>query len=372
MPLPRNKRMMGQNITGLPGAELWNKLFPFYLCIDTELYLCAMGPSAHRLFLHSEGKAFFDVFEIMRATYDLDGDDGQGMNTLRSKIGTLFIIRSRENGVLMRGQLLETSDGKIWFFGSPWFNQPEEMSRFGLTLSDFALQDPTVDLLFMTQAREMDNRDLRELNRQLKTKNQQLGDALDLQKVLYREIHHRVRNNLQTITSLINLRLNEGEAGQARGVLLESIGQIKSIALIHSHLLDGSAGKIELEGYMRELLDELLRLKGDLHPQSLILKGGSFSISADAAIYLGLIVHELVLNSFKHGKHEDLNIHIALSQELDKIWLRFRDNGKAEAVGGEQKASYGTRLIHILQQQLKAEGGFGAGRPNIYEIAIPL
>ena len=196
--------------------------------------------------------------------------------------------------------------------------------------------------------------------------------SLREKEVLLREIHHRVKNNMQVLGGLIRIQCRTLEDGEARDVLIESETRIRSMALLHQKLYQSdSISEISFAGYVEMLIGELRRLYsgcgGTIGIEVDIPEG--FRLGLDTALPCGLIVNELVSNSFKYGFPDGASgeIRIVLRPEADgRFGLEIGDTGVGmpEDFDLENARSLGLRLVNMLVEQLDGTielGGGGAG-----------
>ena len=206
---------------------------------------------------------------------------------------------------------------------------------------------------------------LKDINIELKDKNQELGQSYDTisdsnhkNQVLLKELHHRVKNNLQIISSLFNLQLNAGALDvQTEGVFKDAKNRIYSISLVHKKIHNSdNVDSLDFEEYLRDFSDELFNATpNDVNLSIEILRN---PISIDSAISLGLMFNELFTNSIKHVKRNDSLQITVRYEELDgKEKFIYTDNGigvKNTEVMKESDSSIGITLIHLLGNQLDA------------------
>lgn len=193
--------------------------------------------------------------------------------------------------------------------------------------------------------------------------------STDLQKdaeakvdMITREIHHRVKNNFQTVSSLLNLQTRYLQSELAKGILWESQNRIKSMALIHQQLYQREeTGSINMVEYLDELVRELV-FSYNADEKGIVIKADveEMELHAEVAVPLGLIVHELVLNSFKYAFPAQRKgiIVIKLWGEGNRLNLLVSDDGVGLPEGMEPlkvKTSYGMRLVILFTQELKGE-----------------
>jgi two-component sensor histidine kinase len=190
--------------------------------------------------------------------------------------------------------------------------------------------------------------------------------ALKEKEALLQEIHHRVKNNLQVISSLLQLQINDIKDPQSLAVFQESQLRIRSMALIHEKLYESdSLAQIDLAEYLRDLVQLLFSTYAhDPSRVLLVLDLTPTFVSIDAAIPLGLIANELITNSLKFAFPSGRNGVIRVeSKPLPDHEFQFRvaDDGVGfpDGLVIEQAASLGLRLVRMLTGQLDGEGTWG-------------
>lgn len=191
---------------------------------------------------------------------------------------------------------------------------------------------------------------------------EQIRAALEEKGVLLREIHHRVKNNLQIIISLFNLQTSYVTDNNAYKALKEGQDRIKSMALIHERFYqtDGLS-KIDFDDYIKKLAENLMQsFKISPDQISLIIHAEKISLDIDTAVPCGLIINEIVSNSLKHAFKKDAKgeIRIELAQTVtDKFRLVIEDNGigMPEDFSAETSDSLGIQLIQALTDQLEGD-----------------
>jgi two-component system, sensor histidine kinase PdtaS len=189
--------------------------------------------------------------------------------------------------------------------------------------------------------------------------NQELQKSVDEKEILLKEIHHRVKNNMEIISSLLSMQYRRSDDEELKYILQQSRGRINTMALVHEFLYLGkNLAYINLHDYILRLVDDIqelyitknTKLEIDLHIDELIF-------STNRCIQIGMVLHELCVNSLKYAFSEDkdniLCIHI--KQNNDKIDVKIRDNGLGhENIDSLYKTdSIGMQLIHsIVEDQL--------------------
>jgi PAS domain S-box-containing protein len=185
---------------------------------------------------------------------------------------------------------------------------------------------------------------------------------LSEKEVLLKEVHHRVKNNLQVISSLVSLQADGSRDETVREVLKDVTYRVRSMALVHEKLYQSSdLARIDFAEYSRGLLNYLWRAHGDTTAAvQLKFKLESLSLPIDIAVPCGLILNELAGNALKHafrGRNEG-EVTVSLHQTANgHICLRVRDNGVGLPSGFDwrQPSSLGLRLVQMLSKQIDAE-----------------
>ena len=187
--------------------------------------------------------------------------------------------------------------------------------------------------------------------------------ALKEKEALLQEIHHRVKNNLQIISSLLQLQVSEIKDPPSLAVFRESQLRIRSMALIHEKLYEsGSLTHLDLAEYLRDLVQLLVATYArDPSRVRLELDLTSMVVSIDAAIPLGLIANELIANSLKFAFPGGRNgvIRVEAGPLPDhRLQFRVADDGVGfpDGLVIEQATSLGLRLVRMLAGQLDGEG----------------
>lgn len=199
-----------------------------------------------------------------------------------------------------------------------------------------------------------------------KAAEEQIRAALMEKEVLLKEIHHRVKNNLQVVSSLLKLQASYIKDPYEREMLKESQNRVHSMALVHEKLYKSKdLSEINIGEYLEELVSYLYRLYiSTASSASLkLVVEKPLKLNLDKAILCGLIVNELISNSFKHAfadpKHSsptqpEINLVLALNAN-NMVSLIVKDNGKGLPPGFDfQKGqSLGLKLVHTLVKQLE-------------------
>ena len=205
-----------------------------------------------------------------------------------------------------------------------------------------------------------------------------LRSALKEKEVLLREIHHRVKDNLQVISSLLNLQAAGVKDKQALEMLKESQSRVRSLALIHEKLYrsEDLVG-IDFAGYIDSLAADLFRSYG-VNSEAIALKINvdQVSLDVDTAMPCGLIINELVSNSLKHafpaGKEGEIRIELR-ADNGNGLTLIVSDNGVGFPKGLDfrRTESFGLQVVCTFTDQLGGAIGLRRSGGTEFKVEFP-
>ncbi len=186
------------------------------------------------------------------------------------------------------------------------------------------------------------------IEQKVEEKTNALQMALEEKNTLFRELHHRVKNNLQLILSITRLQQHNIQDKESIKEFKKLSGRIKSIAKTHEILCDsGHVSNVDMSEYIGELCEEMQSGIGDRSIE--IIQDIYASMSLAQAVYVGLIVNELVSNSFKHAFDENGGeIYIYISKEGNEYLLKIGDNGKGCKEESNKQKTLGLKLVDSL------------------------
>lgn len=191
-------------------------------------------------------------------------------------------------------------------------------------------------------------RDRAKKNELLTAKNQE-------NELLLKEIHHRVKNNLEIVSSLLALQSAQIDDPQTREAMQESQNRVNSIGIVHQNLYQGTnLGSIEMKGYLLNLSENILDSFGVEEKIQLELAMEKLELDIDTAVPLGLIINELITNTIKYAFPDSDKGIITIKMEKqaqNMLRLEVSDNGigKSSEIQG---TGFGSQLVTLLTQQL--------------------
>jgi len=194
-----------------------------------------------------------------------------------------------------------------------------------------------------------------------KVAEMQIERTLIEKNSLLMEVHHRVKNNLTLLKSLLFLRAKASNNTEVKTVLDECQTRIHSMALVHQNLYEvDDASKVCLNIFIDELFSDL---QDSILPKDTVLEGDvtgtTVHIDMTKAIFIGLVINELATNSVKYAKPENnrLCLGVNLDIESNKLTIEYSDNGQGvpSEISVDEKGGFGFKLIKIMMNQLDSE-----------------
>jgi PAS domain S-box-containing protein len=200
--------------------------------------------------------------------------------------------------------------------------------------------------------------------------------AIREQELLLRELNHRVKNNLQMVSSLLNLQASRMSDPSAKEQFRKAIDRVQAVGDIHARLYQGEQfGRIDFDQYLEDLCGRLRESMLDGKMVELKVKTEPLTLDIDRAIPLGLVVNELITNSIKHAFPNgagNIRVHLTKGEPGEALRLSIADDGQGvEKKDGAERGGLGMRLVEGLMQQVdgKMEVTYEPGVR--YEITLP-
>ncbi len=212
---------------------------------------------------------------------------------------------------------------------------------------------------------------------ELSDKNQLLSKALNEKEFLIKEIHHRVKNNLQIVSSLLSLQARNISDPTALDALKEGQSRVRSMALIHQNLYqDDDLIGVDAKAYIEKLSEGLfhsynidndrIQLHSDIE---------NVKLDVNTIIPLGLIINELISNALKYAFDENKmgNINLSLKREENQLVFSIADDGRGlpESFSLEKNKTLGFRLIKAFSQKLEAALSIDGKNGTKISLSIP-
>lgn len=190
----------------------------------------------------------------------------------------------------------------------------------------------------------------------LKEKNKTIEVALKEKELLVKEVHHRVKNNFQIVSSLLELQTNDIEDKKALQLIEDGQNRLRSMAIIHQKLYQNKDGLIDFNDYITLLVKELTSLYASDKKIEVHIDINKIFFDIDTAIPLGLIINELVTNAYKYAFKEEKEgkLNISIDKSAEDYTLKVYDNGSGlnTKLNFEKIKTTGLRLVTRLVKQI--------------------
>jgi PAS domain S-box-containing protein len=201
----------------------------------------------------------------------------------------------------------------------------------------------------------------KKINTKITNMNLELKKSLDEKEILIKEIHHRVKNNMEIISSLLTMQLRRAKDDEVKYILKQSKSRIITMALVHEFLyLGDNLAYINLQDYIKKLVQDIKELYISQNTKlDIELHIDKFIFSPNRCIQIGMVLHELCVNALKYAFKENRKnlLCIHMKEIGDNVHMKIRDNGDGLAdINCLYKSdSIGMQLIHsIIEDQLEA------------------
>lgn len=190
--------------------------------------------------------------------------------------------------------------------------------------------------------------------------NQTLTQSLKEKEVLFKEVHHRVKNNFQIISSLLNLHADNTDNEAVKKALGEAKDRVGSMALVHEKLYQSDdLSRIKMDEYINQLTTHLLDGSDGKKEIKTIINVHDVYMNIETAVPLGLIFNELITNSLKYAFKEKVNnkIEIGITENNGEVDVIYKDNGIGlpDDFNLDNLDSLGLNLVQILVLQIHGE-----------------
>lgn len=223
-----------------------------------------------------------------------------------------------------------------------------------------------------------DHSERRRTDEALRVRQEQLSASLKEREVLLQEVHHRVKNNLQVISSLLNMQMRQIADSQTRNALEECKTRVEAIALIHEKLYQSrDYANVPFSEYVRSLAHNVFHAAG-ISPANVKLEVEvePVALAVDKAIPCGLILSELITNTLKHAFPANRNgkVHVTLRKLDHKLLLAVADNGVGmpQDFDVETSQSLGMQLVTTLVEQVHGQLEITRGEGTAFRIEVPM
>lgn len=254
-------------------------------------------------------------------------------------------------------------------------NDPKHIKGLLDSRNEFGEMARLVNEFFVQKQKLLDEIEVRaEAERKAHHSENELKRSLKEKEVLLKEIHHRVKNNLQIIISLIRLQTNRLTDKETIRHLHTSLNRIKSIALVHEMLYRShDLSKIDFNEYIRKITLSLRAIySNDMRDVKIEVSADDIFLGVESAVPCAVIINELVTNSIKHAFNGAASgkIEISMKKAGGLYTLRVADNGMgiSDSININETNSLGMHLITSLSDQLDAESSLQRDNGTVFTL----
>lgn len=215
---------------------------------------------------------------------------------------------------------------------------------------------------------------LNAINEELINQNKEILEQRNHLEILLKEVHHRVKNNLQVISSLLSLQQNTIQDEKMLSTLTDSRTRVEAIALIHQNLYNNNTGnQVDFNAYLSDLIDSQKIIQSNIQ---CVIHSSNIILDLDTSVPLGLIISELMTNSVKHA-FKDIalpKIEINIEKSDKQYALVYKDNGVGlpNDFKLNKQGSLGMEIISALTEQIEAEIFYSNNGGAVFNISFQL
>jgi two-component sensor histidine kinase len=369
-----------------------------FIGFQSFLFLIITATSAISLFLNFKrrfwiSKRVFILVVYLIGTYTttlLGGDGYYHLGTLLIFAASLILFDTKSEKIeILLGLPVVALTLLIGEFG--WFNAPDFSNHEAIEIVRFLnifslLVINSILTVFIIRLNDKNESELVNSKSSLESlvaeRTSELNDQkiiLEVQnkekEVLLQEVHHRVKNNLQIIVSLINLQMSKTEDEGTTIALSETQGRVLSMSIIHQEMYQtNNFAKVGVRDYILNLIKTTSELHGYDSIRPTVEVEDTFNINLEKAIPFGLIINEIVMNYFKHvanQKGTTFKLSIVSDLKKDVYICRYSDNG-CGFKSMDNSNSLGLQLIESLTEQIEGEFRYYNDNGAVYEFTINL
>lgn len=320
--------------------------------------------------------AYLVAFEVVLHTYYLGWDTG--FIYYLYAISLVFLLDytwKLKSVILFSGSIIGLTiataymcKGKAAIYYMPK-NYIDNLNFFNQSIIGIVIL--TITIYFSYTSKKKDKK-LYSANIELELQNKEILEQRNHLQILLKEVHHRVKNNLQIISSLLSLQSRSVVNKDVLEILNKSQKRVEAIALIHQNLFENNKGnEVDFKSYLNELI--ISHELTELNIKSRVKLEAS-NLNLDVAIPLGLIISEMISNAIKHAFKgiSDPQINISFLKCSERFELIFKDNGVGLPNGFnlDQSGTLGLEIITALIEQIDAKISFKNDNGALFKISF--
>jgi two-component sensor histidine kinase len=194
------------------------------------------------------------------------------------------------------------------------------------------------------------------LNRKLFIKNKVIKQKTEEKEILLKELHHRVKNNLMLILSLVEFQKDDAKDAYSKAKMNDLQLRIEAIAVVHQKMMNGTDNQIDDKNNIKIYFNQIAQSLISLNPELIDFDSNivELNVPLDMAVPLGILINELISNSLKHAQPIGaLKISLHVFEENNQLKIEYKDNGVL--ISDDDKENLGTFIIENMVKQLKGQ-----------------
>lgn len=208
------------------------------------------------------------------------------------------------------------------------------------------------------------------------SQEQHIKNILKEKEILLAEVFHRVKNNMNIVTSLLNLKKGMSDSKEVQDALEDCRNRVYSMALVHQNIFsDKNIIGLNFKDYLKSLTHEIAKSLGEEDKYEIVLEAEDVNLDLSNAIPCGLILNELITNSFKYAQQKDkkLRVVVKMKKVNQFVELLVADNGPGIPENSHKNNnSLGLELIKSLSEQINGVYSFENDRGLVFKLTLRL
>ena len=313
------------------------------------------------------------AYKLLSKTYESEQLPIQALDYYKKYDSVTDVIKNEQKTIEEAKQVMKIDFEKqtqIYDLQRLSLEKIRKHQRLALIAITFSLAVSIFVIIFIYWQLKLKNKKNKMISLQaekLENQNEIIDKALKQKNILLKEVHHRVKNNLQIISSLLEMQTYSVTDEKAKSALQESQSRVVSMAIIHQKLYqDDILDSINFRAFADSLFSQIRGMSDNNKQKVRFINGFPDQIfEIDIAIPLGLILNELITNTFKYAKSNsgELYIKLLLNKKDEYLVMNYSDSGQGLPAdfNFEETSSMGLQLVSRLSYQL---GGYAEYRPE--------
>ncbi|AFD08050.1 signal transduction histidine kinase [Solitalea canadensis DSM 3403] len=312
-----------------------------------------------RIFREMEIYREFSEYNALNGNYKASLDYLKRYNSIHDSLGVVDNLKAiNELEVQYKSELKDKQIALL--------NQIEKNNTAKFTLAIVVLSIVVISIIILSFQ-----------YRQIRNNNKKIVQQADKLQLLLKELHHRVKNNLQIISSLLSLQSNRLVDEDVKKVVQTGQQRIEAMSLIHRNLYQlNNPGMVNMKEYITDLCESLSKSFGfSLDDLQLKIEIDLDELDVDKAIPLGLIINEWITNAFKYAYEDVKRPELTISLTLEEgIKLSIEDNGPGLPTEKWEnpQSSFGLKLVKVLSKQLNGHFKLDNTKGTLFSLNIPM